>query len=247
MTSSSPRTVFIVGGASGIGLESAELLMEDGWDVVIGDRNVAGLEHVAKSLGDRLAGAIGIDVTNQDSVDVAFGRVTAEHGLDALVNAAGILQLGTILDITPADWQRMLDVNLTGAYRTCRAAVAHMAAHDGGAIVNLTSQSGRTASFYSGPHYVAAKAGVIGLTMTIASQHASQQIRANAVAPGLVETPMIADAYTPAQREAMTAKTPIGRFASPREVAEVVRFLISDRSAYMTGQTLNVNGGSFML
>lgn len=245
MTSSPRRTVFIVGGASGIGLASAELLIEDGWNVVIGDRNTEALERMAGAEG--LAGTIRIDVTDQHSVDAAFDQLTTEYGLDALVNTAGILQLGTILDIAPADWQRMIDVNLTGAYRTCRSAVAYLAAHGGGAIVNLTSQSGRTSSFYSGPHYVAAKAGLIGLTMTLAAQHASQRIRANAVAPGLVETPMIADAYTPEQREAMRSKTPIGRFASPREVAEVVRFLVSDRSAYMTGQTLNVNGGSFML
>jgi NAD(P)-dependent dehydrogenase (short-subunit alcohol dehydrogenase family) len=219
-TDKSARTVFVVGGAGGIGLASARLLGAEGWKVVLGD--ISSVEH-------------------------AFANVTGTHGLDCLINAAGVLQLGTILDVDEAAWERVMNINLTGVYRTCRAAVAHFVAQDGGSIVNLASQSGRTSSFYSAPNYVVSKAGIIGLTMVIAAQHAAQGIRANAVAPGLVETPMIASAYSDEQRAAMIAKTPIGRFASAEEVGEVVAFLASDRSSYVTGQTLNVNGGSFML
>ena len=140
----------------------------------------------------------------------------------------------------------MLETNLKGAYLTCRAAVSAFLVSGGGTIVNIASQSGRTSSFYSAPNYVASKAGLIGLTMALAKQHAAQGIRVNCVAPGLVETSMIPMAYTEQQRESMIMSTPIGRFASPNEIANVISFLATEQSSYMTGQTLNVNGGSFM-
>ena len=247
-TDESKRTVFVVGGASGIGLASARLLGAEGWKVVLGDINDQSLQAAATGLsaeGIEVA-VVTVDVSDNSSVEHAFADVTATHELDCLINTAGVLQLGTILEVDEAAWQRVIDINLTGVYRTCRAAVAHFVTNGGGSIINLASQSGRTSSFYSAPNYVASKAGIIGLTMVIAAQHAAQGIRANAVAPGLVETPMIASAYSDEQRASMIAKTPLGRFASAEEVGEVVAFLASDRSRYMTGQTLNVNGGSFM-
>ncbi len=247
--SDATRTAFLVGGASGIGLASARLLADDGWKIVLGDIEPQALEQAAAELrndGANVATAV-IDVGDETSVTDTFAAVIAAHGLHSLINTAGVLQLGTILEIDEAAWQRVININLSGVYRTCRAAVAHFVTQGSGSIVNLASQSGRTSSFYSAPNYVASKAGIIGLTMVIAAQHAADGIRANAVAPGLVETAMIASAYSAEQRSAMTSKTPLGRFASAHEVAEVVAFLASDRSSYMTGQTLNVNGGSFML
>lgn len=242
------RTVFVVGGASGIGLASAKLLGEQGWRVVIGDINPDALDRAREVLDDEGISAfmVELDVSDTSSVNHAFDKVVKDYGIDSLVNAAGILQMGTILDLDESEWNKVLDVNLSGTYRTCRRAVGHMVGQGRGTIVNLASQSGRTASFYSAPNYVASKAGVIGITMAIAAQHAHQGVRANAVAPGLVETPMIAAVYSNHQRERMTAATPLGRFASAGEVAQVVAFLASDESSYMTGQTLNVNGGSFM-
>lgn len=242
------RTVFVVGGASGIGLATAKKLAADGWRVVLGDRSESALgEATAQlaALGITTTGHV-IDVGIPSSVDDAFARVTDQHRLDCLVNTAGVLQLGTIVDVDEAAWNDVLNINLSGTYRTCRRAVEHMLQAGGGTIVNLASQSGRTSSFYSAPNYVASKAAIIGLTMALAAQHAAQGIRANAVAPGLVETPLIQSAYSDEQRERMHAATPLGRFATAEEVAEVVAFLATDRSSYMTGQTLNVNGGSFM-
>jgi NAD(P)-dependent dehydrogenase (short-subunit alcohol dehydrogenase family) len=242
------RTVFVVGGASGIGLASATLLGQKGWRVVIGDRNADALDRAREVLDAEGIPVIlvDLDVSDPSSVNHAFDKVSKDYGIDSLVNAAGILQMGTILDVDESEWNKILNVNLSGIYRTCRRAVEHMVAQGGGTIVNLASQSGRTASFYTAPNYVASKAGIIGITMAIAAQHAHQGVRANAVAPGLVETPLIATVYTDQQRERMTAATPLGRFASAGEVAQVVAFLASDESSYMTGQTLNVNGGSFM-
>lgn len=240
--------VLVVGGASGIGLASATMLAAEGRHVVLADRDEAALGAAVDKLRAAGFSADGhhMDVTDAASVEAAFAAVTAEGPLGGLVNTAGVLQLGTIVDVTDADWDRLLTVNLRGTFLTCRAAVRAMRETGGGSIVNLTSQSGRTKSFYSAPNYVASKAGVIGLTMSIAAQHAAEGIRANAVAPGIVETPMIADAYTAEQRAAMKAATPIGRFATAEELASVVAFLVSDRSSYVTGQTVNVNGGSFM-
>jgi NAD(P)-dependent dehydrogenase (short-subunit alcohol dehydrogenase family) len=222
-------------------------LAKAGWRVVLADRNEELVQLSSKRLRDLGLDAepAVLDVTDSDSVSAVVRRVALGHGLNSLVNAAGVLQLGTILDVKETDWDRVLSVNLKGAYLTCRETIQAMAG-SGGTIVNIASQSGRTSSFYSAPNYVASKAGLIGLTMALAAQHAAQGIRVNCVAPGLVDTPMIADAYSAEQRARMTAATPLGRFASAAEVGEVVLFLASEQSSYMTGQTLNVNGGSFM-
>jgi 3-oxoacyl-[acyl-carrier protein] reductase len=243
-----PGTVLVVGGASGIGFASARLLGLEGWRVVVADRDEAGLVAAGQQLDAEsidIATHV-IDVRDVGSVDRAFDRVASDYGLNSVINTAGVVQFGTVLDVEEDEWSRVIDINLSGTYRSCRAAVRLFLAGSGGTIVNLASQSGRTSSFYAGPNYVASKAGIIGLTMAIAAQHASQGIRANAIAPGLVETPLIKDAYTAEQRTKMTNATPMGRFATPDEVAEIAVFLASNKSSYMTGQTLNANGGSFM-
>jgi len=242
------KTVLVVGGSSGIGLASAKLMATSGWRVVLGGRNqerMAG--EVAKlSSNGYSADSVAIDVTSAASVESAFKQVLGKYELNSLINSAGIPHFGTILDIEEDDWDRVLGTNLKGAYLTCRSAVSAFLANGGGTIVNIASQSGRTSSFFSAPNYVASKAGLIGLTMVLAKQHAAQGIRVNCVAPGLVENPMMATAYTDQQRENMIMATPIGRFASPEEIANVISFLATEQSSYMTGQTLNVNGGSFM-
>ncbi len=242
------KTVLVVGGASGIGLASAEHLAIAGWHVVLADVAEDRMTSEVSRLRaeGQVADCVAIDVTSKESVEEAFNEVVSKYGLHSLVNAAGIYQSGTILDIEEAAWDRVIQVNLKGTYLTSRAAVSAFLETDGGTIVNISSVAGRTASSYAAPNYVASKAGVIGLTMVLAKQHAAQGIRVNCIAPGLVETPMIASAYSPDQRDSMLRATPLGRFAIPPEIADVVAFLASDQSSYMTGQTLNVNGGSFM-
>lgn len=243
------QTVLVVGAASGIGFASARALGLDGYRVILADHDAARLTSAIDQLrtGDVTVQGRELDVTDPAGVSATIESLADDFGLYGLVNAAGVLQLGTILDVDESDWKRVIDVNLGGVYRCCRAAIrAMLSSGNGGSIVNLASQSGRTKSFYSAPNYVASKAGIIGLTMTLAAQHAAQGIRVNAVAPGLVETEMIATAYSAEQRAAMLAGTPIGRFATPEEISDVVRFLISGDSSYVTGQTINVNGGSFM-
>lgn len=243
------HTVLVVGGASGIGFASARALSLADYRVIVADRDATRLNDAVDLLrtSDPSVEGRELDVTDPDAVSSTIEGLARDFGLDGLVNAAGVLQLGSILDVEEADWMRVVDINLGGVYRCARAAIAAMlSTGNGGSIVNLTSQSGRTKSFYSAPNYVASKAGVIGLTMVLAAQHAAQGIRVNAIAPGLVETEMIANIYSPEQRASMIAGTPIGRFASAEEIADVVVFLISNHSSYITGQTINVNGGSFM-
>lgn len=237
----------VIGGASGIGLASADALVAEGYRVALLDRNedaLANINYRLRSRGSR------VDVYTADVTDAAalariVSSIEAMGSLRVLVNAAGILHLGTIDDISEDDWDQLVDVNLKGVFLACKAVIPVMSRYGGGAIINVASQSGRTKSFYSAPDYVASKAGVIGLTMVLANQHARDGIRVNCVAPGLVETPMFA-AYTEKQRQRMIEAVPMGRLARPEELAAVITFLATERSSYVTGQTINVNGGSFM-
>ena len=162
-----------------------------------------------------------------------------------LVNAAGILQLGTIADVSESDWDRVVDINLKGTYAMCRAVIPVFEARGGGSIVNLASISGRTKSLFSAPNYVASKAGVIGLTMALAAQHAAKGVRVNCVAPGVFRTPMTA-VYSDEQWASILATIPLGRVGEASEVADVIASLLSEEWGYVTGQTINVNGGQFM-
>ncbi|CAN7632562.1 SDR family NAD(P)-dependent oxidoreductase [Phenylobacterium sp. LjRoot219] len=238
----------IVGGASGIGLATAEVLAAEGYELALFDQNAEALAAARSRLGQGgwRARTYPGDVSDASALIAAVADLEQAGRLRILVNAAGILHLGTINEISEQDWDQLVQVNLKGVFLACKAVIPVMARLGGGAIVNLASQSGRTKSYYSAPDYVASKAGVIGLTMVLANQHARDGIRVNCVAPGVVETPMVAAAYTAEQQRRMIDTIPLGRFARPEELASVIAFLASERSSYVTGQTINVNGGSFM-
>jgi NAD(P)-dependent dehydrogenase (short-subunit alcohol dehydrogenase family) len=238
----------ITGGASGIGLATAAALGARGYQLALLDRDAEALEKAQCQFAARdwTVRTYPADVTDGAALSAAVGDIERVGVPRILVNTAGILHLGTIADISEPAWDQLLAINLKGVFLSCKHVVPAMLRAGGGAIVNLTSQGGRTKSYYSAPDYVAAKAGVIGLTMALANQHARDGIRVNCVAPGLVETAMI-DVYSPDQRERMLGSIPLGRFAKPEEVAEAIVFLATNGSSYITGQTINVNGGSFML
>ncbi len=163
-----------------------------------------------------------------------------------MVNCAGIYHVGECEAITPELWDQVLDINLRGTNLVCRAALPGMLARGAGSIVNLASISGRTKSVLAAPSYVASKAGVIGLTMSLASQTAGRGVRVNAVAPGPVDTDMIRNLPEDAQARLITT-IPIGRLATAGEIAQAIAFLAGDAAASITGETLNVNGGAFMV
>lgn len=242
------RTGIVTGGASGIGLATSEALAARGDRIVLADRDI----DRARAERSRLAetgGAVEakeVDVADPAAVESFVAEVAEGGDLAGLVNAAGVLQLGTIADVSVEDWDRVVDVNLRGTFLTCRAVIPHLEARGAGAIVNLASIAGRTKSFYSAPNYVASKGGVIGLTMVLAAQHAARNVRVNCVAPGIFRTPM-ASAYTEEQWASLLPTIPMGRVGEPSEVANVIVSLLSDEWSYVTGQCINVNGGQFML
>lgn len=231
----------MVGGAGGIGRASLAALLRDGFECAVLD-----LATVLDDLGDgSVSLAVPVDAADYDSMQHAICEVVKCHGrLDVLVNAAGIAQIGSIDDVSPEDWRRVLAVNLDAVFFACRAAYPHLRQR-AGAVVNVSSVSGRTKSMFTAPNYVASKAGVIGLTFALAAQWASDNVRVNCVAPGPATTGMHA-MYAPEQIDRMTAAIPMGRFADPAEIADAIAYLAGQHAAYITGEVLNVNGGLFM-
>lgn len=234
----SGKTALITGAAGGIGGATAQLLAEEGSRVAVAD-----IEAPAGSF----AVSVALDVTSEESVRRAVGEVERLLGrIDILVNCAGIYRIGQLSDVDAAAWDQLMDINLRGTYLVCRAVLPGMLERGTGSIVNLSSISGRTKSTLAAPSYVASKAGVIGLTMALASQSAARGVRVNAVAPGPVDTEMIRG-LPDELKPGLVATIPLGRLGTARGIAQAIAFLASDAAAHVTGETLNVNGGAFMV
>lgn len=243
------KVALVTGGGSGIGRAVCLRLGRMGARVAVADLSLAGAQATVEQMAaEGLEGAAHpVDVSSAADVQALMAVVCERWGgVDILANTAGIYQVGGIDDIDEAAWDRMLGVNLKGAFLLCRAVVPVMRARGGGAIVNLSSISGRTKSDLAGVNYVASKAGIIGLTMCLGNQLARDGIRVNCVAPGTIDTPMVADVGEEG-RAILTKRVPLGRLGRPEEIAEAVTFLASPAASYITGETLNVNGGAFMV
>jgi NAD(P)-dependent dehydrogenase (short-subunit alcohol dehydrogenase family) len=226
------RVVTVIGAASGIGEATARVLEQSGTTVVAADL----------AEGD---GILGVDVTDEESVAALFETVVARHGaVHGVVNCAGVSTLAPIVDHDAAEFRRVLDVCLTGAFLVLKHAGRLVA--DGGSLVSLTSLNARQPG--SGlAAYCAAKAGLVSLTEVAALELAPRRVRVNAVAPGLVVTPLTAPAMDiPGIRESYLENTPLGRSGEPEEIGAVIRFLLSDDAAWITGETVDVNGGAHL-
>lgn len=242
------RVALVTGAAGGIGAATARILARDGCAVALVDLAADPLDRVCADLTEEGfdARSVECDVTSHDEVARAIAMAVAWRGhLDVVVNAAGVVRLGTIDGIDDDAWQEMLNVNLTSVFLVCRAAYASLLTGADAGVVNVASVSGRTRSVLADPSYVASKAGVIGLTRSLAAQWARDGIRVNCVAPGLTDTAM-SSIYSQDERRSFEQMIPLGRYARPEEVAEAIAFLASDRSSYITGAVLDVNGGMFM-
>lgn len=238
----SSRTVLITGAARGIGLATARRFLDEGWKVALLDIDGAAQHSAATTLGqqDKVL-ALTADVADPAQVSDAFDAVRQRfERLDALVNNAGVAVFKPIMETGFDEWSRVLDVNLSGPFLCAKAAVPLMS--QGGAIVNIASISGQRASTLR-VAYGTSKAGIMHLTKQMAAEFASLGIRANAVAPGPVETAMAKAVHSPEIRRDYHDAIPLARYGEESEIADAIFFLCSDRASYVTGQTLAVDGG----
>ena len=242
------KTAIVTGGSRGIGRAAALTLAEAGADVaVIYAGNTAAAEETVRLIEEkgRKGLAIQCDVADEAAVTAMVKDVKKELGrIDILVNNAGITRDGLLMIMKEADWQAVLDTNLTGAFHCTKAVTRLMMKQRSGSIINITSVVGETGNAGQAT-YAAAKAGLIGFTKSVAKELASRNIRCNAIAPGCIETDMTA-VLGEDTVDAMIKTIPMGRVAQPEEVAKAVLFLASDDASYITGQTLNVDGGMVM-
>ena len=244
MFSLKDKVALITGASQGIGRDTALALAEAGAKVAVAARNE---EKLATLVGEiEAAGgaafAVKMDVADAEQVKAGFKQVLEKFGkLDILVNNAAITRDGLAMRMKPEDWEAVLKTNLTGAHLCAQQALATMMRARAGRIINISSvvaQSGNAGQ----ANYVAAKAGLIGLTKAIAIEIASRNITVNAVAPGFIETPMT-DVLPDKVKEELKTRIPLGRMGTPREIASAIVFLASDEAGYITGHVLNVNGG----
>jgi len=234
------KRVLVTGGASGIGRATAVRFLEEGSRVWVLDRDPQARVELARQLPE-LAGTSNADVSELKQVESAWEEaVGVMGGVDILINNAGISVRHRFLDITPAEWNQVLAVNLTGAFYVAQIAARHMWEHGGGVILQTASTNGLLGYPYYAD-YNASKAGLIALTRTMALELAPR-VRVSAVAPGYVLTPMQRAEYTDPMLEEVNRKIPLGRHAQPEEVAALFAFLASDDAAYITGHVYTIDG-----
>ncbi|MEP6644643.1 MAG: SDR family NAD(P)-dependent oxidoreductase [Acidobacteriaceae bacterium] len=235
------KRVLITGGASGIGAATAARFLEEGSAVCILDNDAQARKRLQQELPN-IAGAVEADVSNLDQVQSAFSdAIKIMGGVDVVINNAGISIRHSFLEITPAEWDKVIAVNLTGVFYVAQTAARHMWENHGGVILQTASTNGIMGyPFYA--DYNATKAGVIELTKSMALELAPQ-IRVCAIAPGYVLTPMQRAEYTDEMLEAVNGKIPLRRHAQPEEVASLFAFLASDEASYLTGHVYTIDGG----
>lgn len=239
------KTALVTGATGGIGAAIARSLHKQGATVAISGTRAEVLETLKAELGERVH-VLACNLGNPEEVEKLVPAAEAAMGsLDILVNNAGITRDGLAMRMKDADWAQVLDVNLTAAFRLSRAAMRGMMKRRYGRIIGITSVVGVTGNAGQA-NYAASKAGMIGMTKALAQELASRNVTVNCIAPGFIATPMT-DALNDKQKEAIIAKVPAGRLGTSDDVAAAALYLASAEAAYMTGQTLHVNGGMAMI
>lgn len=244
----SGKIAVVTGAGRGLGKAIADVLAGRGAHVAVNDLTLELAEEAAASARARgeSASAIAFDVADPNQVEIAFRRIRGDHGrVDILINNAGIGDFVSFPEITPEKWDRMLNIHLKGSFNCCQAVLAGMKEQKYGKIVNISSVAGKRGDFIGNAHYTAAKAGIIGLTKSLALYAAPFGINVNAIAPGLVATEL-SDEMSSEMKATTISRIPAGRLGRPEEIARATAFLVSDDASYVFGETLSVNGGSYM-
>jgi 3-oxoacyl-[acyl-carrier protein] reductase len=238
------KVALVTGAGAGIGAAIATALVDEGCIVYFGDSNAQAAARAAAAC-TRPARALALDVGDPTTLRQCAERIATEQGrIDILVNNAGILKTGSVIDATIEDWDEVCRVNLSGVYYCCKAVLPFMLQRKSGKIVNIASVSAaKGGGVFGNVLYGTTKAGVIALTKGLARELAPFGINVNAIAPAVTETGMTSGLLTPERRQAVLAAIPLGRFASTADIARAVLFLASDVSAYITGDTIVVDGG----
>jgi 3-oxoacyl-[acyl-carrier protein] reductase len=242
----SGKTALVTGASGGIGAAIAHALHAQGARVVLSGTRAQQLETLASELRDRVFTApCNLASTAEADSLIAKAESAAGVPIDILVNNAGIARDNLFLRMKDDEWDQVIAVNLTAAFRICRAALRQMLRKRWGRIINITSVVGATGN-PGQANYAAAKAGLVGLTKSLAAEVASRNITVNCVAPGFISTAMT-DVLTPDQKTAILPRIPAGRIGEPADVASAVAYLASEEARYVTGATLHVNGGMAMM
>jgi len=239
------KTALITGASGGIGAEIARALHKQGAVVALSGTRREALDALAAELGERTH-VLPADLSQPEEAARLIAEAEAALGkVDILVNNAGLTKDGLAMRMSDADWEKVLNVDLAAPFRLIRAAMKFMLRRKAGRIINIGSIVGTTGN-PGQANYCAAKAGLIGLTKSLAQEVASRGITVNLVAPGFIETPMT-DALTDAQRADLSGKIPLGRLGTPKDIAAAVVYLAAEEAGWVTGATLHVNGGMAMI
>lgn len=240
------KVVIITGGGSGIGRATAKAFAREGANVIVADYDAGAGQATAQNIRDMGGSAlfVWVDVSDASQVRQMVATTMEEFSrIDVLFNNAGTLAFGDVLETTEAIWNRVISVNLTGTFLCCRAVLPHMIKQGGGAIINASSSTGAHDGNANTVAYVSSKGGVTLLTRCMAIDHAHQNIRVNAIAPGPTDTAMLQAAMNQDERDAFAATFPARRLGRPEELAAAVLFLASDEASFITGAILAVDGG----
>jgi len=244
------RVAIVTGASRGIGKAISSRLAEAGASVVIADVDLSAASKTSQELGARRLKALAceVDVTDESSVDSLVGATLKNFGrVDILVNNAGIMFRTRFMGISRAEWDQTLRVNLTGPFLCIKAVLPLLKKQKYGRIVNISSSAGRSVSTLGGAHYTASKAGLLGLTRAAAKEVAPFGITVNAICPGLIDTQMARETTTKAELRVFVNSFPIKRLGWPEEIGDLVVFLCSDRASYITGASIDINGGDLMI
>ncbi len=244
------RVAIVTGAGQGMGREVAGRLAAAGASVVVNDVRQEAVEAVAEELRSAGSQAVGVagDVTVKADVERVANAALDRFGkINVLVNNAGVLRPTRVIDIPEDEWDWVVAVNLKGTFLCSQAVLPAMREEGWGRIVNFSSTAGKNISTVGGAHSTSAKAGILGFTRHLAKEEAGYGITVNAVCPGLIDTEMVRTTIDDARTETYANSFPIQRLGEPGEVAELVAFLASDRAAYITGASLDINGGDLMI